>query len=249
MSGFKLRSGNGPLQFKEMGATPAKGIFADVGDWLSGDSKKSSSEIASVADVKKFQTQKKDFKTTRKDFKEGNKQEIEELKISGASKKEIKQAKKINRAEERDLKRSHKKDLREIDPKPGTWVGRNIKKAGQWLGEKGKQFDEFRTSEKGKEIGEALERASVVLDEDSTTADVLAKNKEIRNRGKERKSIDIDDAYKVAKTRNLNRLNAHDVAAWQNLDAKENDLTKTNKKAVDEEGNPVFGTDINQYPG
>ena len=28
--GFKMRSGNGPLKFKEMGSSPAKGIFGDV---------------------------------------------------------------------------------------------------------------------------------------------------------------------------------------------------------------------------
>ena len=72
--GFKLRSGNGPLQFKQLEASPAKGI----GDWFRGHVPKTAVDIENEQKVKtNYQAQKSDFKTTRKDFKAGNKQEIQ----------------------------------------------------------------------------------------------------------------------------------------------------------------------------
>jgi len=173
---FKLRSGNGPLQFKQMGASPAKNLFGQFKPGsnstsqlkagltgkkdmtLSGDSskeirgleiksKKSNTFGGDATDLggskksdvdpantpkesteapkesteapkeknwreKKsdFKDQKKDFRKTRKDFRKGNKEEIAELKASGASKEEIKAAKKVNKQEQKDLKQAHKDD-------------------------------------------------------------------------------------------------------------------------------------------
>jgi hypothetical protein len=170
---FKMRSGNGPLQFKQMGASPANFGESSFGQFTPGSnstsqlqaglsgkkdmtlSSDSSKEIrgleikdkksktfggdaATVKDNKElkankdapalepkmpaapeknwrekksdFKDQKKDFRKTRKDFREGNKEEIAELKASGASKEEIKAAKKVNKQEQKDLKGAHKDD-------------------------------------------------------------------------------------------------------------------------------------------
>ena len=167
---FKMRSGNGPLPFKEMGSSPNKNLFgqftpgsnnvSQLQAGLSGKkdmtlSSDSSKEIrgleikdkksktfggdaATIKDNKElkasnnapdlepetpaapeknwrekksdFQNQKEDFRKTRKEFRKGNKQEIAELKASGASKEEIKAAKKVNKQEQKDLRGAHKDD-------------------------------------------------------------------------------------------------------------------------------------------
>lgn len=144
MSGFKMRSGNGPLPFKQMGATPVKQLDSIFGT-MPGDQKikiedpnkdpnstveRVTKQATKGPEVKKenkkeppkpkeknwrekksdFKDQKKDFRKTRKDFKKGNKEEIAELKASGASRDEIKAAKKVNKQEQKDLKQAHKDD-------------------------------------------------------------------------------------------------------------------------------------------
>jgi len=54
--------------------------------------------------------EKKENRGTRKDFKKGNKEEIAELKESGADRKTVRAAKKENRQEQKDLKQSHRDD-------------------------------------------------------------------------------------------------------------------------------------------
>lgn len=107
--GFKMRSGNGPLPFKNMGSSPA--TFEGEVDMASTQSNtKASSDAEWKAKKSEYKTQKSDFKSTRKDFRKGNKEEISELKESGASRKDIRAAKKVNRQEQRDLKGAHKDD-------------------------------------------------------------------------------------------------------------------------------------------
>ena len=97
---FKMRSGNGPLQFKQMGAT-----------LIGTDTETPKPKEKNWREKKgEFKTQKKDFRKTRKDFKKGNREEISELKESGATRKEIKAAKKVNKQEQKDLKQAHKDD-------------------------------------------------------------------------------------------------------------------------------------------
>ena len=101
---FKMRSGNGPLQFKQMGASPTNNA-PDLEATKPAPPEKNWREKKG-----EFKTQKKDFRKTRQDFKKGNREEIAELKASGASKEEIKAAKKVNKQEQKDLKQAHKDD-------------------------------------------------------------------------------------------------------------------------------------------
>lgn len=99
---------------------PATGAYGDpmgnamdnisgMGQQLMGAAKKWN---AKTADRRAgLNDMRKDFKGTRKDFKAGNKEEIQELKDSGATKEEIKAAKNENKQEQKDLKQSHKDDI------------------------------------------------------------------------------------------------------------------------------------------
>ena len=99
MSSYDYKDSSDIPSFRDMVSLEQQQAYADKVD-KRRDSRRQTKDM------------RKDFKETRKDFRAGNKEEIQDLKDSGASREEIRSAKKLNRTEQRDLRRSHRDDIR-----------------------------------------------------------------------------------------------------------------------------------------
>jgi len=136
-----------------------------------------------------FQTQKKDFRKTRGDFKKGNREEIAELKASGATKEEINAAKEVNKQEQKDLKSAHKDD----------------NKAAKEAWKSDPEYQKHRAENKQK-FKDSMNRLAMTVHPNYDPSKVADFDESIRTRGQKEETERINNAYKEAETKRINNV-------------------------------------------
>jgi len=184
-----------------------------------------------------FKDQKKDYRKTRKDFRKGNREEIAELKDSGASRREISDARKVNRQEQKDLRQSHRDDNKtakqsyKSDPEYKAHKAEQRKQFSEALidlgqsrtfqGKGAKSF--FELNDKRKAVREANKKA-----------DANASAKKVATAATNKK-----DAIKEARASEMHKsklaLNKQNIAASQALEKQRLQGVQIAKENISEE--------------
>jgi hypothetical protein len=256
--GFNLKSGNGPLAFKNMGSSsPAKGWDdilsagkkaniekpdsnatvksvtdkATVGvvkppkkDAVALEKKTAANKLAADKAAKASRgweekkeankAEKKENRGTRKDFRKGNKEEIAELRESGADRKTVRAAKKENRKEQKDLKQSHRDDSKANKE--------DYKSGDDYKAHKAEQKQKFSDA-----VGELSDR----LDPDNRG--LYARSKQAKE-GRADKNIQNEkDRVNTARTQQL-------IDATNKAGTEEEKLSSTPPIATTENGNAAI---------
>ena len=162
--GFKLKSGNGPLAFKNMGSSPAK---QSTGFGM-GLTTKKDNEL----DLKSRNLQEATVKGVSRKATEGpGADKIEKIarigdpkKLSGP-KKSSKSFKEVSTETKRRKAVADKEDTIFNDAKDdGTVVSRGSKKAGSWVKRMADKSQKFRNSAEGKRFQDQMNQAANIVD-------------------------------------------------------------------------------------
>ena len=169
--GFKLRSGNGPLQFKQMGSSPAKINVGAIAGMLSTQS-----------ETKEFGKNKMNELNASSKVMKDLSSDTDRMKIVSQELKGPSEETQKNIAKD---KKSIDKQAKKVKDKSGTWLGRTakktgkgLKKAGSWVNKMSEKRAEFQASEEGARFRDDMNRsANIVAGEDRYATDNLEKHK------------------------------------------------------------------------
>ena len=162
---FNLRSGNGPLQFKQMGASPAKtnGLLNTIGSAMGSFNIKTGDEINKDKKLQaSIESSVPEVKTYNIDESKTEKVKPVDLKIKRTDKKSSTSSRPggtdpVTKTPEEQGMHKAKKDVPE---KKKGW----LKKAGSWIKEKAEKAKEFRESEAGAQWDKTWKGIAGALD-------------------------------------------------------------------------------------
>jgi len=269
--GFKLRSGNGPLPFKQMGATPVKsnGLGSVLSGLAGGLTTKKDNELdLKSANELGSTVEGMSAKATRGP-------DVEMIKLPKSSKtttdgpiKPSKSFEEVSTETKRRKAVADKEDTIFNDAKDdGTVVSRGAKKVGSWINKMAEKRAKFQASEEGARFRDDMNRSANIIAGDNryaTDNEAKFKSEKRTSAGEKRASelhkVKMENVKRdQLETDQMNEMRGFKLQAYKDAMTNEFELPSTSTDHVDVNGNPVFvpqsklrqnkpfGTDINQY--
>ena len=258
--GFNLKSGNGPLAFKQMGSSPAK--QSSIFGLVSGLTTKKESEL----DLKSSNLQEATVKGVSRKATEGpggdgieKMARIGDVKKDSGPKKPSKSFGEVSTETKIKKAAADKEDTVFNDAKDdGTVVSRGAKKAGSWVKRMADKSQKFRNSAEGQRFQDTMNKiAGNINPKGNYSTDNEARFKE-DNRAQEIHSVKMENVERDQLEQDqMNRVRGEKIKAFDEVKKMK---LNTSKKFSEKGGKRVFtpqselrknqkplGTDINQY--
>jgi hypothetical protein len=262
--GFKLRSGNGPLQFKQMGASPVK----QSEDF--GETKSTTESLKQQKELNAFQKDAKNTKGTPEYAQEQKRIEKEKADAEAAKKQADADAKakvdatrgtergqkkksgKLDKIQARQDKRAYKKYKKGLSTgSQGDMSLEQFKESDQYTDKSTRREErlkkevdmtpeEYKSNQatKKQKFQDAMNRTAMILHPNFDPSQVAEFDEGVRRRGQAEETERINNEYKAAETKRID--NALD--AYKKDQERQNELAANIPNATTPTGGPNTST-------
>jgi len=224
--GFKLRSGNGPLQFKQMGASPVKQTtdFNMTREELTKlqEHNKLQKDIKSTPGTKAYEKEQERIKQekTNAETAKTKAAEVEKAKVDatrGTERGQKKKSGKLDKIQARQDKRAYKKYKKGLSQgSQGEMSLEQFKESDQYTDKSTRREERLKKevnmtpeeykanqADKKQKFQDAMNRVAMTVHPDFDPSQVAEFDESVRTRGQKEETERINNAYKQADTKRM----------------------------------------------